>query len=146
MKTMSVNISKQKVYDEVAKTTSYIGAKSVSENVTYNNVFTTDDDSIMLDRFWIEAGSDILSRLSRYVQSGSFDTDSGDFSVTFRLSSRCNDSLTATAGNPLFSYFVNYITGKWMQFINGESASVYLGLSEVSVSELISIFTSRTRE
>lgn len=146
MKTMSVNISKQKVYDEVAKTTSYIGAKSVSENVTYNNVFTTDDDSIMLDRFWNEAGSDILSRLSRYVQSGSFDTDSGDFSVTFRLSSRCNDSLTATAGNPLFSYFVNYITGKWMQFINGESASVYLGLSEVSVSELISIFTSRTRE
>lgn len=146
MKTMSVNISKQKVYDEVAKTTSYIGAKSVSENVTYNNVFTTDDDSIMLDRFWNEAGSDILSRLSRYVQSGTFDTDSGDFSVTFRLSSRCNDSLTATAGNPLFSYFVNYITGKWMQFINGESASVYLGLSEVSVSELISIFTSRTRE
>lgn len=146
MKTMSVNISKQKVYDEVAKTTSYIGAKSVSENVAYNNVFTTDDDSIMLDRFWNEAGSDILSRLSRYVQSGSFDTDSGDFSVTFRLSSRCNDSLTATAGNPLFSYFVNYITGKWMQFINGESASVYLGLSEVSVSELISIFTSRTRE
>lgn len=146
MKTMSVNISKQKVYDEVAKTTSYIGAKSVSENVTYNNVFTTDDDSIMLDRFWNEAGSDILSRLSRYVQSGTFDTDSGDFSVTFRLSSRCNDSLTATAVNPLFSYFVNYITGKWMQFINGESASVYLGLSEVSVSELISIFTSRTRE
>lgn len=146
MKTITVNISKIGVYDEVAKTTSYIGAKSVNENIAYNNVFTTDDDVLMLERFFNEAASSVISRIGRYIQSSGFTPDTGDLAIKLKLSSRSNDALVATVGNSLFSYFANFITGKWMQFINGESASIYLGLADVSMSEILSMLSMRTRE
>ena len=55
MKTIELTVNKANVYDEVAKTTSYTGQKMQGDATAYDRIFTTDDDRMMLERFWVEA-------------------------------------------------------------------------------------------
>lgn len=51
-----LTIKKAVVYDEVAKLTGYVGAKTIEDSgKAYDRVFTTDDDRLMLERFWRES-------------------------------------------------------------------------------------------
>ena len=64
-----LNIKKKDVYNEVAKISSYVGAKSEKNNEDtdmYARVFATDSDREMLDRFWEDCcGSRRTSKVYR---------------------------------------------------------------------------------
>jgi hypothetical protein len=47
-----LTVNKEKVYEEVAKTTSYTGAK-MDDELAYDRIFTTDEDKSMLERFLV---------------------------------------------------------------------------------------------
>lgn len=48
-----LTIDKENVYWKVAQTTFYTGAKTkMDDNGAYERIFTTDDDKLMLERFW----------------------------------------------------------------------------------------------
>ena len=50
MTDIALTVNKESVYEEVAQTTSYTGAK-MNDELAYNRIFTTDEDKSMLERF-----------------------------------------------------------------------------------------------
>ena len=63
-----LSIKKANVYDEVAKLTGYVGAKNIEDTgKAYDRVFTTDDDRLMLERFWREAVGAITDEVKRFI-------------------------------------------------------------------------------
>ena len=134
MITERITISKSAVYDEVAKTTSYIGKKKFNDNATgYMRMFTTDADQLMLERFWSEACNvatdlmkpfivDVNHRPDSYVEVASTD----DYTVLLQLPENFSTSLTSSMCNSLFNYFMSAIVGKWCKFTNNEESETYL--------------------
>ena len=66
-----LTVNKEKVYEEVAKTTSYTGAK-MDDELAYDRIFTTDEDKSMLERFWCESKNTICNSLKKMLLAGRF--------------------------------------------------------------------------
>lgn len=149
MKEIELTILKSDVYEEVAKTTSYIGAKMPEGS--YETVFTTDDDRLMLERFWNEAYSDATLALNRYLYSqngnvpGTGTNPNADFHIILQVSSRYNDALNDSLKSSLYSFLVNSITSKWLGFINAEGSSAYKAMADASLLQGKVMLGSRKR-
>lgn len=116
-----ITINQRKVYDEVAKTTAYTGAKIDGE--TYERVFTTDEDQEMLERFWQECKSALTGMMKRWLV-GEEEVD-GVYRVTLSLSSAFDASLLGSVERSVFSYFVMGICAKWYAISHKEEAQGY---------------------
>ena len=117
-----LKVSKSKVYEEVAKTTEYTGAKMDDANA-YEKISTTDEDAIMLERFWDESKNTICQSMKKVLQSeGESD---GEYVLTLALSSAFDASLKESMERSMFSYFVMNITAKWYTFANKSEATGY---------------------
>ena len=66
MNEKTLTTDKNDVYEEVAKTTSYAGAKT-DDATAYDKIFTTDADKEMLERFWQESKK--IGRQPCYIRS-----------------------------------------------------------------------------
>lgn len=131
MKTIQLTVRKQEVYNEVAKTTSYTGAKMQDDDTAYDRIFTTDSDRSMLERFWTEACNAATGQLRKFVVAVSDNSEgstidlSRDYSVTLELSSSYDDNMTESVQSSLFSFFVSVIVAKWYKFTNKGEAESY---------------------
>ncbi len=124
MITISLLIEKQKVYEEVAQTTSYTGAKLKDEDPkAYDRMMTTDADQSQLERFWTESCVATCEALKKYLDEE--ETDSTGFHLTLSLSSSFDESLRDSMEKELFSFFVMNITAKWYVFTNKREAGEY---------------------
>ena len=128
MNIVQLTISKADVYDEVAKTTSYSGAKKTEDPEAYNRIFATDADRLMLERFWMEACNGATEEFKQFIVSVSNQSESrgvqlnNDYKVQLELSTMYDTNLTSSMQSSLFSYFVSSIVAKWFKFTNaGES-------------------------
>lgn len=119
---VTLTIDKEKVYEEVAQTTSYTGAKMDDEHA-YDRIFTTDEDKSMLERFWNECRNTVCNSMKKVLTSES-ETD-GVFSLALELSNSFDEALTDSMQRSLFSFFVMNITAKWYTFTNKEEATGY---------------------
>lgn len=119
---ITLTIIKNDVYDEVAKTTSYTGAKKDEENA-YDKIFTTDEDQEMLERFWTECKNNVCEKLKRVLISEV--EAAGIYTLDLDVSSFYEPSLTNGVERGLFSYFVMAITAKWYGFTNKEETVSY---------------------
>ena len=119
---VTLTIDKESVYEEVAQTTSYTGAKMDDEDA-YERIFTTDDDKSMLERFWNESKNTIANSLKRILLNEQ-ETD-GTYSLQLGLSSSFDEALTDSMRRSLFSFFVMNITAKWYTFTNKQEATGY---------------------
>lgn len=115
-------IDKKSVYEEVAQTTSYTGAKMDDENA-YDRIFTTDEDQSMLERFWSESKNTVCNTTKKLLTSES-ETD-GVFTLALQLSASFDEALTESMQRSLFSFFVMNITAKWYTFTNKQEATGY---------------------
>lgn len=128
---VTLTVSKQQVYDEVAKTTSYTGTKMQNDNSAYDRIFTTDSDRSMLERFWTEACNAATEKLKKFLVSVSDNSEgstidlSRDYVVELELSSSYDDNLTESVQASLFSFFVSAIVSKWYKFTNKGEADGY---------------------
>lgn len=123
MTTVELSVNKSSVYDEVAKTTAYSGAKMTDDAGAYERVFTTDADQTMLERFWDESKVAAAEQMKRYVDD---ESDTGSvYTLTLGLSASYDEALTASMQKEFFSYFVMNITAKWFAFTNKKEASDY---------------------
>ena len=127
---VTLTVSKQRVYDEVAKTTSYTGSKMQGDDTAYDRIFTTDADRSMLERFWTEASNAATEKLKKFIIEVSDNSEgnaidlSRDYVVKLELSSSYDDNLTESVQASLFSFFVSAIVSKWYKFTNkGETES-----------------------
>ena len=142
MKQVDIIVNKSSVYEEVGKTTSYIGAKSVGDADAYERIFTTDEDRAMLERFWREASGNVTSLLKPMAstisdQPVTHGVDIGrSFTASLNMPDSFPSSLTNSINNSLYSYFVQYISSKWLGIGKEEDkAKSYMEMATVSFME-----------
>lgn len=147
MKQITFTIGKSDVYKEVARTTSYDGAKS-GDAAVYNRIFTTDEDEEFLDRFWTETKGSLLSTLKRYLVSESETTDSEGavtFTVTLEVSGMYDDNLTASVQNSLFSYFVSGVISKWYTIASKDEAAGFATEASANLEDIMRKITHKVK-
>lgn len=131
---VTLTIDKESVYEEVAQTTSYTGAKMDDEDA-YERIFTTDDDKSMLERFWNESKNIIANSLKRILLNEQ-ETD-GTYSLQLGLSSSFDEILTDSMRRSLFSFFVMNITAKWYTFTNKQEATGYASEAATYIDDIM---------
>lgn len=132
MTSVNININKANVYVEVAKTSSYSGAKMIDEAPNaYEKIFTTDEDRMMLERFWREACNQVTDLFKPFLESVVELSEShgidltANYTASLSLSSSYDPNLTNSIQNSLFSFFTNYIIAEWFKFTNKQEAQSY---------------------
>ena len=131
MKNVDIEIRKMEVYNEVAKTTGYTGAKMDGDANAYNRIFTTDADREMLERFWVECCNDATTEFKPFLLSVSGqEVGSGvklykNYTVKLELSESFDEALVPAMTTALFSYFVNAIASKWYEITNKAESDKY---------------------
>lgn len=122
MTEITINISKEEVYEEVAQTTSYTGAKMEGgDDKTYDRIFTTDSDRSQLERFWDESCVAVCETLKEFIQEERNAKEG--FTIFLGLSSAFEPSLEAAIKKEMFSFFVTNIVCKWYVFTNKKEAA-----------------------
>lgn len=130
--TLSVN--KDDVYNEVAKTTSYTGAK-MDDETAYDRIFTTDEDKTMLERFWNESKNTICNSMKKFLTDEK-ETD-GTYTITLDLSASFDESLLGSMERSLFSFFVMNITAKWYTLANKTETTDYASAAATNVEDIM---------
>ena len=87
--TLSVN--KEDVYNEVAKTTSYTGAK-MDDEAAYDRIFTTEEDKTMLERFWDESKNTICNSMKKFLVNEKESNDTYTLHAKELVRSACGQS------------------------------------------------------
>lgn len=129
MQDITITIRKANVMEEVAKTTAYIGAKTTLSDgkKAFDQVFVTDEDKKMVERFWTEA-ADVMTNLTRrFITSVSDVTIDGsvNYVVNLSMSDRYDKNLTDSITTSMFSFFVSYIIGKWCEIVAKDDVKEY---------------------
>lgn len=133
-------INKANVFTEVAKTTSFLGIKKSPDGSLYEQIFTTDDDRQMLERFWNESANVLTQLFKSFIVSVSPTTQahgidlSANYTVVLSLPSSYDDSLDGSISSSMFSFVVNYIVSKWLKFLDKDEAALY-GQESLSMLE-----------
>ena len=130
--TLSVN--KEDVYNEVAKTTSYTGAK-MSDKEAYERIFTTEEDKTMLERYWNESKNTICDSLKKFLTDEQ--ENGGTYTLTLDLSVSFDESLLESMERSLFSFFVMNITAKWYTLANKQEATDYATGAATNVEDIL---------
>lgn len=120
---LNITINKEQVYEEVAQTTSYTGAKMEGDSNAYDRIFTTDADRSQLERFWTESCVAVCEKLKKFL--GGTETTSTGFSIELDLSSSFDETLSESIQKELVSFFVMNITAKWYVFTNKKESADY---------------------
>ncbi len=123
MTTVTITINKSNVFEEVAKTTAYIGAKKIEgAGAAYDRIFTTDSDKEMIGRFWSESADVATNLLRRFITS----VEAGDsYQITLSMPSRYDTNLTTSISSAMFSFFVNSIVAKWCEITDKDNVKDY---------------------
>lgn len=121
----TLTIKKSDVYEEVAKTTAYIGAKNKLEDgkSAFDQVFVTDADLTMIERFFNESLDALRNVLKRFISGGS----EVDGTITWQLEmpSIFDDNLLSSINSSANSFLVNRIIGKWCEITANDKVKEY---------------------
>ena len=120
-----ITIKRSDVYEEVAKTTAYIGAKNKLEDgkSAFDQVFVTDADLTMIERFFNESLDALRNVLKRFISGGS----GVDGTITWQLEmpSRFDDNLLSSINSSANSFLVNSIIVKWCEITANDKVKEY---------------------
>lgn len=113
MADLTISIKKSDVYEEVAKTTAYIGAKNKLEDgkSAFDQVFVTDADLAMIERFYNESVDILMNLLKRFVAE--LNSENGNINWKLSMSDRFDSNLGTSITRSATSFLVNSIIGKW---------------------------------
>lgn len=151
MSTLNITISKSGVYDEVAKTTAYIGKKMKGDANAYERIFVTDADRMLLERYWREACSSATGAMKDFVtsvvaQPESHGVDlSKDYSATLTMPSNWDATLADSINASLFAFFVASIVAEWSKISNKEEAEAYANDAVAAMKDVRIKLYYRTR-
>lgn len=141
---INLSVNKANVYDEVAKTSAYAGSKKMAEDAgAYARVFTTDEDRLLLERFWVEACNNATNILKPFLvsvktQPISHGIDiSRNYNVELEVSSSYDDTLTESVETSLYSYFVLAILAKWYAVANNVDAEATALEASASMKDML---------
>lgn len=124
---ITFSVDKENVYNEVAKISSYVGAKSKEDEHLYNRVAITDSDKDLLNRYWDDCCGKVAAEL-QIIIGDIIDASSDSFSFTLKdwLDVNSNERLRAKIlRKDLHSCFINFILYKWFELTNKEKTEYY---------------------
>jgi hypothetical protein len=119
---VTLRINKESVFDEVAMTAEYTGAKMADETA-YERISLTDENREILNQFWSESKTLICSHLKRMFISEEDTKDS--YTLSLELSESFGSQLTKNLESSLHYFFVANIISKWYALTNKEEAAGY---------------------
>jgi hypothetical protein len=135
---IELTINRESVWQEVAKTTNYTGAKMEGgDEATFDRIATTDEDQQLLERFWAEACNTVSDQLKPFIVAVNGINNSGTFAVVLEMSSAFDSRLRESINTSLFSYFVAAIVAKWYGFTNKGEASQYAEMSASMMDDVM---------
>lgn len=125
---IELDIKRKDVYNEVARISGYVGAKSFKEQDgqadTYTRIAITDSDYELLDRYWEDCCGKVAGELQRFIKDIVSNDKSND--VTFIIQPLSNVAQRKTVlQKDLFSCFVNFILCKWFELTDKERCEYY---------------------
>ena len=127
-----LDIKRKDVYNEVARISGYVGAKSFKEQDgqmdAYTRIAVTDIDSEMLDRFWEDCCGKVAGELQRFIND-IVSVNGGDVAFVAKLPYFKGEKEIARkqiVQKDLFSCFVNFILCKWFELTDKERCEYYL--------------------
>lgn len=153
--TAIIEISKSSVLDEVYKQTAYIGKnKSLDGKIAYYSMAATGDNATMLERFWKEATAFTTGNLKQHIADISITTRADEtgreinpipaladptevLKITLTMPKTYSGNQTKSINSSLYSYFVNYITSRWMAITSKEEAVYYEKYANISMEDVV---------
>lgn len=119
---ITLSISQSEVFNEVAQTTSYTGAKMDDDANAYERITTVDEDKSELKRFWDESRAEVAQTFIRMLNSEGMAADGDTYNLVLNVSVSFDTALLPSMQLGLFSYFVQSIAAKWYVFTNKKEA------------------------
>lgn len=132
METITIEVYKDTVYEEVAKATDYTGAKLIDGDATARDrILATDSDLSDLGRFWDESVLVTNERLKEMLVSGTTkqvsvgDEEKTAYVAEIEVSKAFDKELTGSVQSSLHNYFIASIIGQWFKLANKGEADDY---------------------
>ena len=125
MADFTLTIRKNDIYEEVAKTTAYIGKNTTVEDgkSAFDQMFVTDADLAMIERFFNESLDSLKNVLKRFISGGS-EVD-GTINLELEMTSRFDENLFSSINSSANSFMVNSIIGKWCEITANDKVKEY---------------------
>ena len=126
MADFTLTINKNDIYEEVAKTTAYIGKKATVKDgkSAFDQIFVTEADLAMIERFFDESLDALRNVLKRFISGGS--GVDGIINWELEMPSRFDGNLLDSINSSANSFLVNSIIGKWCEIAANEKAKEYV--------------------
>ena len=156
METITIQIFKDDVYEEVAKATDYTGAKLIDgDEKARDRILATDSELSDLGTFWEEAVLATNERLKQMLISGTtklvmvplaasekkeiaertmppIRPRKPAYEAELEVSKSFDKELTANVQSALRNFFITSIIGQWFKFANkGEATDYFKQASEM---------------
>lgn len=125
MADFTLTIKKNDIYEEVAKTTAYIGKKATVEDgkSAFDQIFVTEADLAMIERFFNESLDALRNVLKRFISGGS--GVDGTINWELEMPSRFDGNLLDSINSSANSFLVNSIIGKWCEIAANDKVKEY---------------------
>lgn len=124
METIRISISREDVYEEVAKATDYTGSKIDGEDGEARDRILADDEDLKnLGRFWDEAVVAVNENFKEMLVSG--EGDGTRYQGVLEVSKSFDKSLAPSVESTLRSAMIALIIGQWFKFANKGEAKDY---------------------
>lgn len=146
MQDVKITIKKDDVFEEVEKTSAYVGSKNIDSNgrSLYDSVFVTDTDRQMLERFWQDAQNSVSSALSRVI--GHTDVDSnGNYTICLAMPDNFQIEQLPNLQSTAMNYVVNVIVAEWCNVSAKGEMENYTKQAETLLLQMKRIIYSRCR-
>ncbi len=128
METITIQIFRDDVYEEVAKATDYTGSKLIGgDEAARDRILAADDDLAELGRFWEESVLATNENFKGMLISGTTRaiTSRIGYEAVIEVSKSFDKTLTASVQSTLRSFFIASIIGQWFKFANKGEAKDY---------------------
>jgi hypothetical protein len=118
-------IKKNDIYEEVAKTTAYIGKNTKLEDgkSAFDQIFVTEADLAMIERFFNESLDALRNVLKRFISGGS--GVDGIINWELDMPSRFDGNLLSSINSLANSFLVNSIIWKWCEIAANDKVKEY---------------------
>ena len=162
MRQITIDIEKAYVLDEVAKLSSYAGAKLIEADPgAVDRIMATDADLETMDRFWDETISALEERLkdhlvkSEFVYVGDGTTDTADDTtheadtqrMTLSVGTRMSEAIEDSLRKSMQGYCIGSMAAMWYALANKDGVEEQLQkLNEKLMSSLYVIYSRKRPE
>lgn len=135
MKTTTITVSRQNVFDRVARQMDWQGTRGAEGKESYGRVAISESDSSLLHSFFDEATMHAVDICRPFLQSVSNTDDS--LSLTIGLSDHSDESVTASLHPVLFNLLSVHVLRQWLEIVDPSRAEGCAGKIRDADSKLL---------